>query len=342
MVLPTKKYRYQLDNSSRKFKCGSCGQKTAVRYVDTETGEYMPDVVQRCDRENKCGHHYTPGQYIIDHPEKNLETLSKKSAGIQETPIQYISIDYIEKSMHGFKTSYFAEFIIRLFGETTGGNLLLKYFVGRSKNDNGKACVFWQIDENFKVRYAKVMCYDKVTGKRRKDIAPVKASIVPQHYLQTFFGCHLLTEYPNKPVAITESEKSAIVCSFFMPQYNWLATGGSSGCKWREYRVYKALNEKNIVLFPDYGYYLRPLSKPKKEWKTCYQEWSDRAEHISEKIKCKISVSRLLENNLPEEIRASGPDLADFLIKPDPSTGIALTDEGYPAIWDYKKQNKIS
>jgi hypothetical protein len=34
-------------------------------------------------------------------------------------------------------------------------------------------------------------------------------------------------------------------------------------------------------------------------------------------------------------MREDGPDLADFIIKRDDFTGIALTDEGYPAIWDY-------
>jgi hypothetical protein len=336
-------YRYQLDKSSKKVRCTACGQKTAVLYVDVETNEFMPDVVQRCDRENNCGHHYTPKQYFTDYPDKkptqegnSYKNTSSQDAGLQPPPIEYIPISYVEKSTHGFKSSHFAEYIISLFGEVAGPQLLLKYLVGRSKNDNGKACVFWQIDENINVRYGKIMSYDAVTGKRRKDIAPMAVPVKPSNYLQTFFGCHLLTEHPNKPVAIVESEKTAIIASFFMPQYNWLATGGSSGCKWREYQVYKVLQCKEVVLFPDFGYYSRSQSKPKEEWKRCYEEWYERAENISEKLHCKISVSRILENNLPEDLRDSGPDLADFLIKQDQQTGIALTDDDYPAIWDYK------
>ena len=174
-----------------------------------------------------------------------------------------------------------------------------------SLNDNGKACVFWQIDETQKVRYGKIMCYNPITGKRRKDIPPVAVPVKPENYLQTFFGCHLLFEFAEKSVAITESEKTAIISSFFMPQFNWLATGGSSGCKWREYDVYKVLAGKQVILFPDFGYYNRSKTKSKEEWKTCFSEWSDRAKHIRETLSCDITVSALLEKNLSEEYRES-------------------------------------
>jgi hypothetical protein len=334
-------YRYQLDKSSKKVRCDACGQNTAVLYVDTETNEFMPSVVQRCDRENKCGHHYNPRHYFRDNPDQDHSEamiIQQTKMPVKQQAIEFIPFHYVEKSMKGFKTSYFSKYIIALFGDTIGCQLLLKYMVGRSKHDNGNACIFWQIDENFNVRYGKIMCYDVLTGKRRKHIPPVAVPVKPVNYLQTLFGCHLLAEYPDKPVAIVESEKTAIIASFFMPQYNWLATGGSSGCKWREYQVYKVLKGKEIALFPDFGYYLYSQSKPKDEWKTCFQEWRERAAAIMEKLPCKISVSKVLENALSESKRESGPDLVDFLIKLDDVTGIALTDEGYPAIWDYKSK----
>lgn len=43
---------------------------------------------------------------------------------------------------------------------------------------------------------------------------------------QCLFGEHLLKKYPNKTVALVESEKTAIICSALMPDYIWLATGG--------------------------------------------------------------------------------------------------------------------
>ena len=43
---------------------------------------------------------------------------------------------------------------------------------------------------------------------------------------QCLFGEHLLARYPDKPVALVESEKTAVVCASINPDCVWLATGG--------------------------------------------------------------------------------------------------------------------
>jgi hypothetical protein len=53
-------YRYILDTSPRKYRCPGCGKKRFVRYVDTATGELLPEQYGRCDREANCGHHEPP------------------------------------------------------------------------------------------------------------------------------------------------------------------------------------------------------------------------------------------------------------------------------------------
>jgi len=62
------KYRFTLQKysgPSSKYRCPSCNQQRRfTRYIDTETGEQLPDHVGRCDREDKCGYHYTPKQYF--------------------------------------------------------------------------------------------------------------------------------------------------------------------------------------------------------------------------------------------------------------------------------------
>ena len=42
---------------------------------------------------------------------------------------------------------------------------------------------------------------------------------------QVFFGEHLISE--DKPVALCESEKTAVMMSVYQPEYIWLAAGGS-------------------------------------------------------------------------------------------------------------------
>lgn len=66
-----------------------------------------------------------------------------------------------------------------------------------------------------------------------------------------FYGEHLLSIYPDKPVAIVESEKTAIICSISLPDYVWLATGGIYGCQWDSPEVYSLLRNRTIVVFPD-------------------------------------------------------------------------------------------
>ncbi|QJW90753.1 hypothetical protein HNV11_15865 [Spirosoma taeanense] len=56
-------YRYQLPKKSIKGDCPQCGpkhRKTLSRYVDTQTGEPLPDIYGCCDRESNCGYHLNP------------------------------------------------------------------------------------------------------------------------------------------------------------------------------------------------------------------------------------------------------------------------------------------
>jgi len=92
-----------------------------------------------------------------------------------------------------------------------------------------------------------------------------------------------------------ESEKTAIICSVFYPNYIWLATGGINNLKKENFN---SLKNRTIVLFPDLG---------------AFEKWTDKAKEIS-KI-CNIKVSDILERNTTGTEKQNGFDLADYLLQ---------------------------
>ena len=98
--------------------------------------------------------------------------------------------------------------------------------------------VFWQIDHEGTVRCAKLMRY-LPDGHRDKQEHPgwiynqkgIRERLDPDHHtiLRPLFGAHLLKAYPQAPVNVVESEKTAIIMANYYgdPQQGlWLACGG--------------------------------------------------------------------------------------------------------------------
>ena len=347
-------YRYNLDKSSKKFHCPQCRQKRFVRVIDTETQDYLPDHVGRCDRESGCGYEYKWSEWLKEQG-TDIKPFIEVKPIEQPKPIDYLPLELLGKTTRHYNRNNLFSFFSKLFTQPVALDVFKRYLIGTSTYWNG-ATIYWQIDKDAKVRQCKIMLYHPETGKRVKAGAPVQrynrkekmfiteiaaddCSKIYGKYLtdytkdlnleQTFFGAHLLAEFPNKPVCITESEKTALICSVYMPDFIWLATGGASGCRWKEYNTYKILTNRTVTFFPDYGWF------NKKTEKTCYQEWCDRVERIKDVIPGKIRVSNLVETRLVNIERAD-QDLADLLIVRDGKTGIALTDAGYPVNWDYQ------
>jgi hypothetical protein len=352
-----KQYRHSLYKGSKKWKCPGCGQLTLVRYQDNETKELLPEDIGRCDRENSCGFHRTPKEYFSETGNKRdqvfIEIVPIAPAKIDNLPSEYLE-RCMDKKFHSRNNFY--QYINSLFGENVAIDLFSKYCIGTSSYWKG-AVMFPQLDQEGELRQIKVMLHDPKTGKRIKKGALVErwdkqtktyvsevtekdcAKIIGQYLNeytqslnleQTFFGSHLLAEDKTSGVCICESEKTALIASVYMPQFIWLATGGASGVKWREYGVYKILKGRSVTMFPDYGFF------NKQSGKTCYQEWCERAERIKEALQWnKIRVSDVLEKRLAH-LERQDQDLADMLLNRDFQTGVALEEAGYPIAWDYK------
>ena len=54
--------------------CPECGMKESFTlYIDANTNNPINSKVGKCNRESKCGYHYTPKQFFIDNPDKNAK-----------------------------------------------------------------------------------------------------------------------------------------------------------------------------------------------------------------------------------------------------------------------------
>lgn len=132
-----------------------------------------------------------------------------------------------------------------------------KYHVGTSsKNLMGiAATAFPTIGTHGGVERVKLVPYGEDGHRKHRpkdakcaDVYDHKAKNLPTDTAQ-YFGSHLLLDYPtDTPIAIVESEKSAVICSVFFPRFVWLATGGKSHLNGSRIEY---LRGREIHLFPD-------------------------------------------------------------------------------------------
>ena len=244
--------------------CPRChGKRCFSRYIDIEGKIDFPPYVGRCNREHKCGYHYTPRQYFLDHPgqEETARNNPAHNYPYREPDLPepvadrfYFPHAVMEQSMNHYDRNNFYLFLKSRYGEKAALGLMEKYHIGTAKVKTG-SCVFWQVDSLGRVCQGKIMLYDASTGKRSHEIHPTWAhkhmNIDKERIGQCFFGEHLLADSPGKPIGIVESEKSAVIASFYLPDYVWIASGGKDGMFSKaNLDIFKG---RTVVLFPDLG-----------------------------------------------------------------------------------------
>ena len=264
-----------------------------------ESGEYIHHSVGRCNREVKCGYHYSPKQYFQNNRLEYVSSMIQKTT----SPPKELRIDTIEKSILDQTISSqhpnnFLTYLNTLFDKKTVHNLQRKYHIGTSKIWKG-ATIFWQVDYRYGIRSGKIMLYDVNSGKRIKKPFPHitwvhKAMKLSNYNLkQCFFGEHLLKSSTN-PIAIVESEKTAVIASVYLPEFTWLASGSLSNLN---YEKTKVLKDRQVILFPDLGAY--------DTWKAKIPSLYPNANY---------QISDLLERKATAKEKLEGWDIADYLV----------------------------
>lgn len=258
----------------------------------------------RCNREQQCAYHYTPGQFLADHkiifPLRKLNKLPRPVNNAPKT-VSYIPLSLFKTTLQNYHENHFVTYLNAHVGTHKTQELISQFYIGTSKHWPG-ATVFWQIDSQGWIRTGKIMLYDPLEGKRVKSpfnhISWVHQALKlnPFHLSQSLFGAHqLIQSLLHKPVALVESEKTAIIAAAFWPDFIWLATGSLNGLTPERCTP---LQGRKVILFPDAG---------------AYQSWQQKAEQLNNHLGIKVKVSRWIEQHVSQAGLEKGVDLADYL-----------------------------
>ena len=213
-----KQYRYELRKGSKHDECPNCKKTTFKPYIDKKTNKEAGNIYGVCERINQCGYSNYPKANKKDNYEPPIKPY------IPPLPIEYIPKELVEKTFHDFKSNVFFQYLVKTFGGEKVMELQAKYNIGTAKHGG---TIFWQQDTLGRFRTGKVMYYQE-NGKRDKARHSWFAHSKIKHdfnFRQCLFGLHLVSK--DKPVALCESEKTAVLMSVYMPEYTWIASGGS-------------------------------------------------------------------------------------------------------------------
>lgn len=290
-------YKYHLEpySPTSKKTCPKCGRKKCFTLYLDENNTPAGEQYGICDHVKECGYRLYPTG-TINNSDLEPVIVAKKEAFFYDT--ETASAFNIKKYENGL-----IRFLLTKFQKSELEQILNNYFIG-SVNDG---IIFWQIDENYKIHRGKIMWYN-ADGHRTKlkhsdgteyaKISSMWKFLNRSHDIEPemcYFGQHLIKLYPEKPVAIVESEKTCLICSLIEPDFNWIATLSINN--FQTYRLKFLQNFKNdILVFPD---------------RDGYSDWAKKTKAIGALMpQLRIGINDfILEHGNAKE------DLADILLK---------------------------
>lgn len=147
-----------------------------------------------------------------------------------------------------FERNVFIQWLRSVLGQELADQTASRYRIGSCKAGPDWA-VFWQIDAAGNVRTAKQMRYGP-DGRRFKGegLSTLFAFKTSDGYRPCLFGEHLLSEDERRPVALVESEKTAILAAAHYPQLVWIGTGGS---QFLTATKAQPLRNRPVLIIPD-------------------------------------------------------------------------------------------
>ena len=237
-----------------KHMCPACKRTRCFVYYVNEAGVALHQTVGRCDHQTKCGYHKKPRDFFSEHPEIEIPESWKTPAPIPERKLWIIDKGQVKR--YRSNESTLLQFLMTRFNPDRVREVAAMYQIGA--NANGST-IFWQIDKDGRTRTGKLMaygrdghrikedCYDRVNWMhailRREGLIPEEFELT-----QCLFVEHLLRIFPDAPVVLVESEKTAIICAIKDSSRVYLATGGVYGLTAERAA---ALVGRHVIVIPD-------------------------------------------------------------------------------------------
>lgn len=240
-------YLVQLDQTSKKYLCPQCGQRKFVLYVYTDTKSPVDETrFGRCDRENNCAYHLhpnsDPSSIKSDHtPKPDPRTIFILPSKDQIRAV----VDYENKSsLHHYLNKL-----------NIPDKHIRKWGVYSHRYYPQKTVYLFQRKVDFRIVNWKVFSYLE-NGHRDKKFESYSLSVPEMYYLKEreffmlrypmcLFGEHLFTN-ELKPTKIVESEKSAVIASWYYPQFDWVSCGSDNGLTFKSRHKLNALHGRSV------------------------------------------------------------------------------------------------
>ncbi|MBR6279419.1 MAG: hypothetical protein IKR41_11795 [Bacteroidales bacterium] len=287
-------YKYRLGTYKEvgKTVCPYCGKKEFVRLIINESGKIPGEKYGRCDRDT-CPSRAMSQNGII-YPEKDLDTLNLEAVKNNDKPKEYYDDETVDKYAEKRTENALCRYLLQQVKDKDRFENVLKMYRIGSINDG---IIFWQIDQLDLIHRGKVMFYES-DGHRKKAAGAITMmwkilnrdrDSEPE---MCFFGQHLVYK-SDKPVGIVESEKTALVASYAMPELTWIATLSVNNFNSERMNFFKSF-KKPVFVFPDFD---------------GYGNWAGKTEFIRSALNIDITV-----DNTIKKLGSGKQDLADLFL----------------------------